>query len=77
MTQRRSGVREVGKQPSRIPPAHKKRHETIDDETTIAAIDSSEQSQANRRSYVWMNCTRMQYSPCSSIDARPERHAGQ
>jgi arylsulfatase A-like enzyme len=41
-------------------PLTKKRMETIDDETTAAAIDfMTRQSQANKPFFVWMNTTRM------------------
>jgi arylsulfatase len=41
-------------------PLTKKRMETIDDETTDAAVDFiKRQAQANRPSFVWMNTTRM------------------
>src|SRR5204862_1106448 len=43
-------------------PLTKKRMETIDDETTAAAIDSMQrQASANKPFFVWMNATRMHF----------------
>ena len=60
-------------------PLTKKRMETIDDETTAAAVDFIQrQVKASKSFFVWMNTTRMHlYTHVRAIDARPERHAGQ
>ncbi len=60
-------------------PLTKKRMETIDDETTGAAIDFIQrQAKAGKPFFVWMNTTRMHlYHACARLDARAERHARQ
>ncbi len=60
-------------------PLDRKRMETIDDETTAAAIDYMQrQVKANKPFFCWMNTTRMHvFTHVPRIDARPERHARQ
>ena len=60
-------------------PLTRKRMETIDDETTAAAIYfMTRQVQANKPFFTWMNTTRMHvFTHVRQIDARSGRHAGQ
>ena len=66
--------------PSRTPArSTSKRMETIDDETTAAAIDfMARQAKASKPFFVWMNTTRMHvFTHVRPSMQRPERHAGQ
>ena len=60
-------------------PLTSKRMETIDDETTAAAIDfMKRQDDAGKPFFAWMNTTRMHvFTHVRAVDARPERHARQ
>jgi arylsulfatase A-like enzyme len=58
-------------------PLTPKRMETIDDETTAAAIDfMNREAKSGKPFFVWMNTTRMHvFTTHSAIDARAERNA--
>ena len=69
----------IGKRIEDTGPLTRKRMETIDDETTAAAIDFMQrQVKASKPFFTWMNTTRMHvFTHVRDVDARPERHAGQ
>ena len=60
-------------------PLNRKRMETVDDETTAAAIDFMQrQIRANKPFFTWMNTTRMHaFTHVRRVDAGTERHARQ